>query len=344
MPRRPKHFKTFIFAALAVVLVAILSIAYSVWLCFRPMSDMTEPVSLSIETGDTLNVIATKIRRLGLVPSAQLFKVYAYIIGQQSKFQAGEYSLEPPFSIARVIWELTDAPGRFQDRRIVVFEGWNNWNIVNSLETQGFARAKEFLALQTSMEDELNQRYDFLAARPRGVDFEGYLFPDTYYLSRNISPEQILIKMLDNFALKLTPEIRAEIDASGHSLHEILTMASVIEREVSIPEDRRLVSGVFWNRLDIGMALQSDATVNYVNATRTTRPSLDDLKTDSLYNTYRYKGLPPGPICNPSLDAILAALRPTESDYIYFLSTATGKTIFSRTYQEHLVAKYKYLD
>jgi len=332
-----------IILTVAVILIA-LNIGLSVWLCYRVQPNMTEKVALAIESGDTLNTIARKLKNAKVISNIFLFKVYTYAVGKQTKFQVGDYFLEPPFSIATMIYELTVNPGKFQDRTIKVFEGWNNRQIADSLATQGWGTARAFLNLQNELKDEMNARYDFLAQRPDRADMEGYLFPDTYKVARTADFKQILIKMLDNFDAKLTPQMREDIKKSGHTLHEIVTMASVIEREVPLYEDRVIVSGLFWKRIDIGMGLQSDATVNYVNATRTTRPTLEDLKTDSLYNTYMYKGLPPGPICNPSIDAIEAALYPVKSDYLFFLSTATGKTIFSETYQKHLQAKYKYLD
>lgn len=142
---------------------------------------------------------------------------------------------------------------------------------------------------------------------------------------------------------KYTPEMRDKTKELGFSIHEILTLSSIIEKEVSSDEDRAIVSGIFHKRLKVGMGLQSDATVNYATGKGETRPSYDDISVDSPYNTYKYRGLPPGPISNPSLSAIRAALAPKESPYLYFLTTEEGKVIYSRTYEEHIIAKRKYL-
>jgi UPF0755 protein len=148
--------------------------------------------------------------------------------------------------------------------------------------------------------------------------------------------------MLDNFNKKLTPELVTEINKQQKTVHEIITLASIIEKEVSNDNDRKLVADIFYKRLEKGIGLQSDATVNYVTGKSTTRPSAQDLAVDSPYNTYKYKGLPPGPISNPGISAILAAIYPTSNPYFYFLTTPDGKVIYSKAYQEHLQAKAQY--
>ena len=149
--------------------------------------------------------------------------------------------------------------------------------------------------------------------------------------------------MLDNFDKKVTSDIRREIERQKKTLFEIITMASLIEKEVRTEEDRSVVSGILWKRLSIGMALQVDATIVYITGKNTTRISSEETKINSPYNTYRRPGLPPGPIANPGLSAIHAAIYPKESPYLYYLSTPDGNTIFSRTLEEHNKAKSRYL-
>ncbi|MFA7663080.1 MAG: endolytic transglycosylase MltG, partial [Patescibacteria group bacterium] len=171
----------------------------------------------------------------------------------------------------------------------------------------------------------------------------GYIFPDTYHITTTATAEEIMDKALSNFGNKLTPELRAEIKAQGKTIYEIITLASIVENEVAKAEDMKIVAGIFWNRLDIGMGLQSDATINYITSGKTTRPTADDLKIDSPYNTYKYRGLPPGPIANPGIASIEAVINPTKTDYLYFLTTPDKQTIFSKTFEEHVAAKNKYL-
>ena len=149
--------------------------------------------------------------------------------------------------------------------------------------------------------------------------------------------------MRANFEKKLTPDLRAKIEEQGKTIFEIITMASIIEKEVITLEDKKLVSGILWKRIGIGMPLQSCATISYITGKKTTKVSVEETQIDSPYNTYKYAGLPIGPICNPGMDSIIAAIEPEQSPYWYHLSTLEGETIFSRTFEEHNIAKAKYL-
>src|SRR3972149_5513944 len=184
--------------------------------------------------------------------------------------------------------------------------------------------------------------YDVLALKQKGADLEGYLYPDTYYVYKDSRPEDLIKKMLDNFENK-TKDILAEAQVSDKDFHDILTLASIVEREVPKTSERPIIAGLFLKRIQIGMALQSDATVNYVTGKYRLRPTYDDLQVDSSYNTYKNRGLPPSPIGNPSISSIKAVLNPEQSEYLYFLSKPTGETVFSKTLDEHNENKAKYL-
>ena len=149
--------------------------------------------------------------------------------------------------------------------------------------------------------------------------------------------------MQDNFDKKITPELREEIQQQGKTIFEIVTMASLIEKEVREKEEKEIVSGILWKRLENKIPLQVDATITYITGKKTTKISKEETQIDSPYNTYKYLGLPPGPICNPGIDSIEAAIYPKSSEYWYYLSTAEGKVIFSKTLEEHNLAKAKYL-
>ncbi|MDP2741586.1 MAG: endolytic transglycosylase MltG, partial [bacterium] len=157
------------------------------------------------------------------------------------------------------------------------------------------------------------------------------------------SAEDILKNILANFEKKLTPELKEAIALQKKSVFEIITMASIIEKEVKTMDDKKIVSGILWKRRDSGMPLQVDATVNYITGKNHKSALIEDTKIDSFYNTYKYKGLPLGPISNPGIDSILSAVYPTESKYWYYLSAVSGETIFSETFREHNIAKAKYL-
>lgn len=189
-----------------------------------------------------------------------------------------------------------------------------------------------------------SSRFSFLKSVPAKSSLEGYLFPDTYRIYASSTAEEMIAKMLSNFEDKVTPDILSDIKAQGRSLSEVITLASLIEKEVRSSSDMEIVSGIFKNRIESGQPLQSCATLAYILGENKPQYSEADTKVESPYNTYRHKGLPPAPIANPGLRAIKAALHPTDTKYNYFLTRPdTGETVFSRTYDEHLANKAKYL-
>jgi UPF0755 protein len=188
------------------------------------------------------------------------------------------------------------------------------------------------------------QNYEFLIDKPQSATLEGYLFPDTYRFYKSATPDQVVQKLLDTFGEKVILPLQDQITESKHTIFQIITLASIIEKEVKSDADRRIAAGIFWKRLELGMPLQSDATVNYITGKQALQPTNADLSTDSLYNTYKYPGLPPGPIDNPSFSAIRAVVNPEETSYLYFLTKPDGTTVFSKTYEEHLANKKRYLN
>lgn len=230
---------------------------------------------------------------------------------------------------------------------VTTIEGWTIQDIGEYLEKQGMFSKKEFIeALNKFDESEFP-----LLVRPANKDLEGYLFPDTYRFAKNATPNEVITKMLANFSSRLgsigiTPEDAKSKKYNNLSLFEIITLASIIEKEsggkgsttgdLSLQDERNLVASVFYNRLAIGQALESDATVNYITGKDSPAVSAEDLQVNSAYNTYKYPGLPPGPISNPSLGSIKAAIHPAQSDYLYFLhKQPSGEVDFSKTFEEH---------
>lgn len=249
-----------------------------------------------------------------------------------------------------------------EEKTIKVLEGWNNREISQYFEREGLWQSEELLELagfpkydyrqekKESWPQDFSDRYDFLKDKPKYYSLEGYLFPDTYRIHASSTVQEAMFKMLDNFGKKLSPEMREDIAAQGRSIYQVVIMASIIEKEAPFnPGDKenreaRLISGIFWHRLKIGQALQSDATLSYWFGDKDDRHSGAQLEVDTLYNTYKYPGLPPTPICNPGLLALEAAVYPIDSDYNYFLTPSDSRqVIFSRTFDEHVANKFKYL-
>lgn len=286
----------------------------------------------TISKGEGVKNIAQSLRDKGLIKNKTIFECYVFFNGSKAKFYAGDYSLNKNMNIIEAVKVLTS--GKVSNESVIkIIEGWTKEDIAKYLEKENIVSQKDFLVaadVTDSRQIIPSKNYAFLTDKPAQADLEGFLFPDTYRIYKDSTSAQIIEKMLDNFDVKLSPELREAIKAQNHTIFEIVTMASIVEKEAPNDSDRKIVAGIFWKRLENGMALESDATVNYVAG-------------GSLYNTYKYKGLPPGPICNPGLSAIKAAIYPEKSDYLYFLTKPDGSAVFSKTYQEQMENKAKYL-
>ncbi|MBI5037143.1 MAG: endolytic transglycosylase MltG [Candidatus Kerfeldbacteria bacterium] len=310
-----------------------------------PVSDDTSTKLYAVREGEGVKEIAQGLFEAGLIKSTFWFETYVFFDGSESQFIAGTYSLSPSLNSREVVDVLTSGETT-PEANITMIEGWTAEDMGAYLEERGVVRKDEFLqaALVTDSRDIISDvTYGFLADKPDNQGLEGFLFPDTYRIYDGATSADVIKKMLDNFDVKLSDELRSAAAARGMSIYEIVTLASIIEKEVRSDDDRAIASGIFYARLEQGVALQSDATVNYVTGKQALQPTLEDLETDNPYNTYKHQGLPPGPICNPSLSALRAAVYPAETEYFYFLTKPDGSTVFSVTYDEHLENKAKYL-
>lgn len=307
--------------------------------------------TLTIEKGEGLKEIGEKLKEQGLVKNRLLFEAYALLARVKNNFWPGEYQVEGKINLKDLIKILTGTP-QVQEKTLTIIEGWTNKEIDKFFTEQGLIKEGDFLqALEKISQDkELLEKYDFLAEAVDSYDqdedmanLQGYLFPDTYRFYQETTTEAVIKKMLENFDKKLDPQLREEIKELGRTIHETITMASLIEKEAALDQDRRLVADIFWKRLKTGWALESCATVNYILGSPKPRLTYEDTRTPSSYNTYLHPGLPPGPINNPGISSIRAAIEPLKNDYCCFLSTAEGKIIFSKTTEEHSRNKAIYL-
>lgn len=267
---------------------------------------------------------------------------YLRLFKYDTRLKSGEYELtQDSMSRVELIQVLLAGPDKKRTQTLTFIEGWRNEDYVSYLEEQDIRLNKEVEKTKVS---DVRAKYEFLSDAPNGSDLQGFLYPDTYEFYTDATEEEILYKLLDTFGQKITKEMRDDIKKSGRNLYDVIILASIIEKEVRTLESKRNVSGIFYNRLDINMALQSDATVNYITQSGRDRSTLEDLKIDSPYNTYKYRGLPPGPIANPGYDSIYAAIYPYETDYVYFLTTQEGDIYYAKTFEQHVRNKNKYLN
>jgi UPF0755 protein len=277
--------------------------------------------------------IAHRLREEGVIRSALGFSALAVLRGTARQLKAGEYEI-PRDASALTILELIES-GRVVQRPVLFPEGSSMLEIAAILEDAGLASAHDVMRLAR----------DAAFLKQVGVEassLEGYLFPDTYFLTLGSSPEHILARMVQRLRTKITPDMLARARARGMNLHELLTLASIVEREAVVPEETRLISAVFWNRLEVDMPLQADPTVQYAVGKERQALTRADLLTDDPYNTYRRPGLPPGPIASPGLVAIEAVLDPAPVDYLYFVSIDERRHFFSTTAAQHNAAVARY--
>lgn len=309
---------------------------------YIPASRQEGALQVTVEEGIGLDGVVATFDRLGMVRSPFLFKVYAGLSGQADNLQAGDYVIATDSSAAQIIDILAEGEVIAREVTVTTIEGWSMTEVYSALAEAGIeVEPDEFEELTKSgyIGDETQLIYD---GKPQNATLEGYLFPDTYEFFREASAEEILTTMVENFEKKLTPAMRQQVGQSEMTFFQVLTLASIVEKELRTPEERRIGAGIFLQRLADEYPLESDATVNYVTGKNTTRPSLEDLAVRSNYNTYTHIGLPPGPICNPGLESISAVLNPTETEYYFFLTTPEGEAVFTETFDQHLEQKDKY--
>lgn len=293
-----------------------------------------------VKQGEGVSDIAQNLQNQKLINSTLAFRIYIAWQGKAGSIQAGEYQLSPWMTIRDIAERLIS--GQIKEFKITIPEGWNLKEIASYLEKEGIVKSQEFLA-EVSNLPKYKKGYDFLSSVPASKNLEGFLFPDTYFLPDKVDSETIIRKMLENFSQKLTSEIREKIKNKKMTIYSFITLASIVEKEVPNYEDKKIVAGIFYKRLANDMALESCASVEYVIGNNRKILNYEEMHTDSPYNTYIYKGLPPGPISNPGMDSILASLEPTKTDYWYFLSPDSERTIFSKTLEEHELNQAKYL-
>lgn len=326
-----------------VILVVLAGSALYVWQSTKPVKASTEPVIITIDKGTGTSQIANNLEENGIIRNSFLFKVYLKLNNEGSGFKAGTYAFIPGQSYKEIVASLNNGDVQQEETlKFTIPEGYTLKQMAEKLDTEGATGMELFMDVVNQPElfsdipivAEIQDNDDYL------FKLEGYLFPETYELAKGSTSEDIVRRMLTEMQEKLDsiPDFEAKLKASGLTVHELLTVASLIEREVVVPEERPLVASVIYNRLEQNMRLQIDATVQYLLGKQKERLLYKDLEVESPYNTYRNAGLPPGPIAAPSLSSIEAALSPETSDYLFYVTKKDGSSehLFAKTYEEHL--------
>ncbi|MEX0895493.1 MAG: endolytic transglycosylase MltG [Patescibacteria group bacterium] len=320
------------FAFLVIFLLALLT-GGGVWWLFGQLqpvdAEQTDLVSFTVEQGSGVSTIADQLQSAGLIQSSLVFNGYVRYAQIDTNLQAGTYQLSPAMSLSEIATQLTDS--QEVSGRITIIEGWRREEIAAYLAQQNFPNydEAEFLRLTTNL--------------------EGRLFPDTYQVAQQTSTEQVVTLLTTTFEQKVLQSLAEEFAASTLIEAEIITLASIVEREARDYEDMRHVSGILLNRINIGMALQADATMQYANGydeeeeTWWVTPRSVHRQIVSPYNTYQQPGLPPAPIANPGLQAFRAVLDPIPSDDLFYIHTSTGEAYYAETLEEHNANINRYL-
>jgi UPF0755 protein len=315
------------------IIILCLIILLGIFLFYPQKPSFYQEKTILIEKGASAIEVTLQLKTQGIIGNSYAFLSKIIITNNLKNIQAGQYSLNSNMTTDEIIDILIN--GKTTKNTITIIEGWDNKEIGEYLEEKQLFKEEDVINYNTS-------DFEFLKDRPNGLGLEGYLFPDTYLIEKNESLEDTMKMILENFDKKLTPNLREEITKQDKTIFEIITMASLIEKEVITYNDKQIVSGILWKRIEAGMPLQVDATVLYA-LEQNKEVSILDTKIDSPYNTYKYRGLPLGPICNPGLESIKAAIYPIETNYWYYLSKPNKETVFSRTLEEHNIAIAKYL-
>jgi UPF0755 protein len=317
-----------------LLLLIVLAAAGAAWWFYtgvdRPFKGYDAPeLFVEIPQGSGSAAIARRLADAGVVQDVNSFRLALWVTGTGRHLQAGEYRFDQPVSARQVADKI--ARGDVYVRPITFPEGLTIKQMAAVYESKGFGPAKEFL-------DAAKNAALVAAVDPDAKDLEGYLFPDTYKMPRRSTAAQLVARMVKGFMLALTPDLIDAADARQLTVRQLVTLASVVEKETGSADERPMVAAVYANRLRTGMPLQCDPTVIYAldrlgryngNLTR------DDLQFDSRYNTYRYPGLPPGPIASPGRASLEAAAHPAAAGYLYFVSRNDGTHAFASTLEEH---------
>ncbi len=321
----------------AIAVVAAVLLGAGLFLAFgtshtieRSDRDAGENIYMVVKPGTTASEISDRLMQLGVIDSRLRFWWLMKLQGDAGKFKTGTYAFTPHMDEQAVLDKLVAG-----DTTVVKFtipEGFGIKEIAKRLADEGLVDEQEFLAEAKDFAP-----YDYMKKRPNvRYAAEGYLFPDTYVIHSDVSAEGIMKMMAEDFDTRLTPALRQQAAAKGLSIHDLITLASLVEKEARYDEDRPIIAQVFFKRLQMGMPLQSDTTLQYLMAGPKEDVSIEDTKIDSPYNTYQHEGLPPGPIASPGMKSILAVLNPANTDYLYFVADRQGHNHYSQTYDEHL--------
>lgn len=308
-----------------IILIIFLSLGLYAYEEFKPPNDF-EPKKIYIKDGMSPKEIGEMLKREKIIKNVSLFVIFAKYYEIDEKLKSGIYEFNEKMNLKEVLFKLTQG-GVPPFIKVTIKEGQTLKEIAALFEESGLCTKEKFL--EETNKIELYKDYIFEDAK----SLEGFLYPDTYFFERENLNKNIVM-MLENFNKKFY-EVYKGYQGSLNK-YDILKLASIVEKEAMVDEERNLIAGVFLNRLEIGMPLQADPTLKYILDNPSYTLTSKQLEIDSPYNSYKYNGLPPTPICNPSIKSIEAVLNPQKTDFLYFVADGNGRHLFAKTFEEHL--------
>ncbi|MBI4993244.1 MAG: endolytic transglycosylase MltG [Candidatus Magasanikbacteria bacterium] len=334
----------FKFFSVILLIILLLSVIFLYSEIYTAEAQKIDKLIFEVKAGESVGQLAERLESEQVIRSARLFKKYLLFKQLDKKINYGEFELAAPITLARVA-EVLSKPG-LNEKEITIIPGWTIRDIAQYFEYSGMFQAEELTELvglpavsYKNWKDgipKLSLDLAILKDKPWYVSYEGYLAPETYRIYKNAKLQDIVLKLIQQRESEITDEMRQEMEKQQKSFYDILIMASILEREVKSEQDKRLVADIFWRRYNKNWALQADSTVHYaVNKSGDVFTTKEDRDSNSPWNTYKYPGLPPSPISNPSLASIKAALYPEKNDYWYFLTTPDGEVKYAKTLEEH---------
>lgn len=324
-----------IIAAITVSIIILIFIATFVVIQIGPYNrNNKDDIVIDIPTGSTLNQVTDILKENNLIKNKTLFKLYVRISNNTSKLKSGKYLFNQTYSNNEIIQDLCEGKIYNDGIKITIPEGSTSFEIVDILVKNKLGDEDVYEELINNP-NEFKDKFEFLNDE-KIVSLEGFLYPSTYYFNKDQSEKDILNHMLEIFNSKYSDKLKERQKELNKSLYEVINLAAIVEKEAVLDEDRPIIASVFYNRIKIGMPLQSDATIQYIFEERKKSITYEDLKIDSPYNTYKVNGLPPTPIANPGIKSIEAVLYPANTEYLYFVATIDGGNNYSKTYEEHI--------
>lgn len=323
---------------LFLLLLSLIVVALITW-ALTTSATVEKAGEITIASGQSASAVWRALADEGFTGSALPWRYWGWRRDSATRLQAGTYALERGEAVSSVVYRFITGDVTPDELTITYPEGFTLEQMAERTAARNIGTKEDLIA--AAKPQNFTEKFPLLKEIPAGRDLEGYLFPDTYRFAENSTSRDVIERLLANFHRRI--EDAGLPTGADRTLDQIVIMASMIEREVLTDDDMATVSGILWKRNDDGVGLDADATVRYALNKWDGPLTVQDLATDSPYNTRRWRGLPPGPISNPGLRAIQAAIRPEQSEFYYYLSAKNGETIFSKTLDEHNANKAKYL-